>query len=91
VEEINMRTRPFPQTEDPVSPSPSDRARTRGRTTGVIPKFFTITQVAELLGVCTRTVRRWIDTGRLVAHRFGGAVRIADQDLRAFLSQHRAA
>lgn len=86
-----MRTRPFPATADPVSLSPGDRARTHRRTTGDIPKFFTITQVAELLDVCTRTVRRWIDTGRLVAHRFGGAVRIADPDLRAFLSQHRAA
>lgn len=86
-----MRTRPFPVTADPVSPSPSDRPRARRRMTGAIPKFFTITQAAELLEVSSRTVRRWIDTGRLVAHRFGGTVRIADPDLRAFLSRHRTA
>lgn len=85
-----MRTRPFPVTADPLSLSPSDRAPTRRRTTGDIPKFFTITQVAELAEVSTRTVRRWIDSKLLVAHRFGGVVRIADHDLRTFLNQHRA-
>jgi len=52
-------------------------------------QFFTISEVAEMLRVSTRTVRRWIDCGQLVAHRFGGAVRIADTDLRAFLAIHR--
>jgi excisionase family DNA binding protein len=52
--------------------------------------FFTIGQVADLLEVSTRTVRRWISTGLLVAHRFGGIVRISAHDLRAFLAQHRA-
>jgi excisionase family DNA binding protein len=52
-------------------------------------QFFTITETAEMLRVCTRTVRRWIDRGKLVAHRFGNAVRIAEPDLRAFLAVHR--
>jgi excisionase family DNA binding protein len=51
--------------------------------------FFTITETAEMLRVCTRTVRRWIDRGELIAHRFGNAVRIAEPDLRAFLAVHR--
>jgi excisionase family DNA binding protein len=51
-------------------------------------KFFTIAEVAERLRVSTRTVRRWI-AGDLVAHRFGGVVRIAETDLRAFLALHR--
>ena len=38
-------------------------------------KFFTITEVAERLRVSTRTVRRWIEAGDLVAHRVGGVVR----------------
>jgi excisionase family DNA binding protein len=54
-------------------------------------QFFTIAETAEMLRVCTRTVRRWIATGRLVAHRFGNAVRIAEPDLRAFLALHREA
>jgi excisionase family DNA binding protein len=52
-------------------------------------QFFTVTETAEMLGVCTRTVRRWIDRGELIAHRFGNAVRIAEPDLRAFLAIHR--
>ena len=50
---------------------------------------FTIAEVAERLRVSTRTVRRWIEAGDLVAHRFGGIVRIAETDLRAFLALHR--
>ena len=32
-------------------------------------KFFTIAEVAERLRVSTRTVRRWIKAGDLIAHR----------------------
>jgi|HubBroStandDraft_4_1064222.scaffolds.fasta_scaffold207963_2 excisionase family DNA binding protein len=52
-------------------------------------KFFTIAEVAERLHVATRTVRRWIQAGDLVVHRFGGVVRIAGPDLRSFLAQRR--
>ena len=52
-------------------------------------RFFTIPDVAESLRVSTRTVRRWIDAGQLVAHRFKGVLRIADEDLQAFLGEHR--
>jgi excisionase family DNA binding protein len=52
-------------------------------------RFFTISAVAEMLDVSTRTVRRWIDDGDLIAHRRGGVVRIAERDLRAFLAAHR--
>ena len=41
------------------------------------------------LGVSTRTVRRWIKRGDLVAHHFGTAVRIAEADLKAFIARHR--
>jgi excisionase family DNA binding protein len=51
--------------------------------------FFTIAEVAERVRVSTRTVRRWIEDGHLVAHRIGGVVRIAESDLRAFLALHR--
>jgi excisionase family DNA binding protein len=52
-------------------------------------RFFTIPDVAESLRVSTRTVRRWIESGQLVAHRFKGVLRIANQDLQAFLGEHR--
>jgi excisionase family DNA binding protein len=52
-------------------------------------RFFTVAEVAERLHVSTRTVRRWIENLELVTHRFGGAVRIAENDLNAFLAIHR--
>jgi excisionase family DNA binding protein len=52
-------------------------------------QFFTILQVAERLNVSTRTVRRWIANGALVAHRFEAVVRVAESDLKLFLVQHR--
>jgi excisionase family DNA binding protein len=53
--------------------------------------FVTITEVAERLNVCERTVRRWIDSKALPAHRLGRLVRISQADLAAFLATHRDA
>jgi excisionase family DNA binding protein len=50
--------------------------------------FFSIAEVAERLNVSTRTVRRWIAAGDLMAHRIGGVVRIAKADFRLFLAAH---
>jgi excisionase family DNA binding protein len=44
------------------------------------PKFYTIDEIAECVGASTRTVRRWIDKGLLIAHRFDGLVRISETD-----------
>lgn len=54
-----------------------------------IKAFWTVLDIAQHLDVSPRTVWRWVDAGDLVAHRFGRSVRIADDDLRAFLAQHR--
>ena len=40
-----------------------------------VTRFFTVAQVAELLAVSTRSVRRWIAAGELLAHKFGRRVR----------------
>jgi excisionase family DNA binding protein len=53
------------------------------------PRFFTIQAVADFLEVSTRTVRRWIEKGLLVAHRFNGVLRISEADFLAFLAAHR--
>jgi excisionase family DNA binding protein len=53
------------------------------------PRFFTIANVAESLDVSSRTIRRAIKSGRLRAHHFGRAVRIADYDWIEFLEAHR--
>jgi excisionase family DNA binding protein len=56
-----------------------------------ITRFYTVAQVAELLAVSTRSVRRWIAAGELLAHKFGRQVRISEIDLRAFVEWRRAA
>ena len=56
-----------------------------------VPRYHAINTVAEAIDVSSRTVRRWIANGDLVATRIHGVVRIADDDLRAFLALHREA
>lgn len=53
-------------------------------------RFYTIAQVADLLAVSARSVRRWAATGELLTHRFGRQVRISDTDLRAFIERRRS-
>jgi excisionase family DNA binding protein len=52
-------------------------------------KLLTIGQVAEQCSVHARTVRRWIKSGELRAHRFGQLVRVSEGDLSEFLAAHR--
>jgi excisionase family DNA binding protein len=54
-----------------------------------VVRFLTIKQVAERLGFNEKTVRRWIASGELKAHKFAAAVRISEDDLRAFLALRR--
>ena len=51
-------------------------------------RFYTIHDIADLLEVSSRTVRRWIKQKLLIAHRMNGLVRISEADFRAFLSAH---
>jgi len=57
--------------------------------TRTAPRFFTVGDIADLLDVSTRSVRRWIKSGDLRVHRFGAAVRISESDLKAFASARR--
>jgi excisionase family DNA binding protein len=52
-------------------------------------RFLTIAEVADLLGVCTRTVRRRIDEGVLRAHRSGRLIRISEEDYAAHAASLR--
>jgi excisionase family DNA binding protein len=52
-------------------------------------RFFSIADVAELVGVNARTVRRWIKSRELVAYRIRGILRISEPDLTQFLEIHR--
>jgi excisionase family DNA binding protein len=52
-------------------------------------RFFTIEQVADHLNLSKRSVQRFITGGCLPVYRFGGAVRICEADLHAFIAIHR--
>jgi len=63
-------------------------ARTLGRP---VTKLLTIDEVAEVLSVSPRTVRRSIESRALRVHRLGRLVRISDDDLAVFLAANRSA
>lgn len=56
-------------------------------------QFFSITEVAEVLELNERTIRRWLVAEKLSGHRLGHQWRISRQDLEDFLSanHHQAA
>jgi len=51
-----------------------------------IDKLFTIEEVAKILRVSTRSVTRYIETGKLKASKIG-VWRIKEVDLNAFLEE----
>lgn len=54
-----------------------------------LPRLYSVWEVARILGVSTKSVRRWIASGDLVAHRFGRQIRISEPDLDSFVKVHR--
>ena len=59
-------------------------------TSSPMPDFYSVAKVADVLDVCPKTVRNWIDRGELHAYRPGGRqYRISEADLRAFLEKRR--
>lgn len=53
------------------------------------PRLMAVTDVAQLLKVSTKTVRRWIKRGDLHVHQCGRQHRITEEDLRLFLALTR--
>lgn len=51
--------------------------------------FFTVHQISAALAVSARSVRRWIQSKELAAHRLGRSVRIAESDFEAFRKRRR--
>ncbi|MBP0450829.1 helix-turn-helix domain-containing protein [Kitasatospora sp. RG8] len=49
-----------------------------------MPQYYSVEQVAELLGLHVRTVRGYVRDGRLKAARIGKQYRITAEDLAAF-------
>jgi excisionase family DNA binding protein len=54
-----------------------------------VPRLLGIAEIAERLGVSTKTVRRWIARNELHVYRLGRGLRVSEEDLIAFLSKHR--
>jgi excisionase family DNA binding protein len=62
----------------PLDPSPTPAREG-------VAVFYSIASLAARWGVCERTVRRLIGSGKLKAHGIGGQIRIAEEDAEAFL------
>jgi len=54
-----------------------------------LPRLYSVEQIADLLGVSTKTVRRRIAEGKLLAHRVGRQVRISEDDYRSYVAAGR--
>ena len=52
-------------------------------------KFYTITEVANILRVSYLTVFRWLQAGKLSAYKVGKQYRIEIQDLDKFLEKSK--
>lgn len=50
-------------------------------------KLYTMPEVAKILKVALQTVRNFIERGDLMATKLGGAVRITESDLKAFIEK----
>jgi excisionase family DNA binding protein len=48
------------------------------------PRFLTVNEIADRWQTSSRKIRRMIDAGELVAHRFGRHVRVSESDLLAY-------
>ena len=54
-----------------------------------LQRFYSVEEVADLLGVSDKTVRRRIAGGELVAHRIGRQLRISEDDFNAYVASRR--
>ena len=71
-----------PKPASPAIPAPRGRAQLPDR-------LFSVPQAADQLGISEKGVRRAIGRGDLAAHRIGRLLRIADEDLAAFVAARR--
>ncbi len=54
-----------------------------------LPRLLAVNEVAALLQVSSKTVRRWIERQELRTHWLGRQLRVSEEDLAAFLGQRR--
>jgi excisionase family DNA binding protein len=86
-----VRSAPDRHSNPPQSPASEAALRTAGAGVRGRPatSLRNIDEVAGLLNVSPRTVRRLIESGALPVHRFGRLVRITDGDLAILLAARR--
>jgi excisionase family DNA binding protein len=53
-------------------------------------RFLTMSETARLLNMSERSIRRYIDAGRIPAYKLPGGWRVRESELEAFLERHRA-
>jgi excisionase family DNA binding protein len=51
--------------------------------------LLSVQQVADILNVSTKTVRRMLQDGKLNFHRIATAIRVSDEDLYAYIRSTR--
>ena len=51
-----------------------------------LPRLFTVTEAAEHLRMCTKSVRRLIKAGKLPFHEVGNRHLIAEADVGAYIA-----
>ncbi len=56
-----------------------------------LPTFYSVKEVAQLLKVSDKSVRRWIECGDLPLHRIRRSIRISETDLVVFVRARREA
>ncbi len=84
-------TRVHTRSASPEQDAPPERRASppRPATAPRLPRLLAVSEVAELLRVSTKTVRRWIERQELRTHRLGRQLRVAEEDLAAFLGRRR--
>lgn len=57
--------------------------------TSANPNWLSTAEAARYLGITPRTLYRFIDQGHLAAYRFGRVIRLKQEDVDGFISNHR--
>jgi excisionase family DNA binding protein len=55
----------------------------------IAERLIKVDEVACYCSVSSKTVRRWIHEGKLIAHRLGAQLRISPVDLAQFINERR--
>jgi excisionase family DNA binding protein len=55
----------------------------------MVDTIYTIEEAAAVLKIKPRTVRSWIDSGKIKSFHIGDLVRIHEDDLKDFIAQAR--